>query len=364
MSSPPQSSKPTHVKVKHPNPSSATSIANYSSVIHPIPFYPSHRLVHNERDKIQSVANPESPHLMTPVNICPRRLIDARTLKLVEFDTNTFIPPYAILSHRWTEEVVYDEFVQPHAETFAKSGYLKIDAACRQARQDGIGYIWVDTCCIKQGDPADVSANITSMYAFYQNTEVCYAYLADVPWPEKYIVLSDWFERGWTLQELIAPRTVVFFDKDWQRIGDKHELRDTIYWKTTIPPAILSGEQFIQDIDVLTRMTWAMQRSTTKAQDEAYCLQGLLGVSLEPNYDENFLASFNRLGKALFDAQPELKARLGVDDDLFRNPNSPYFWDLLFSKIEETRTAILDGLDKRLGSTNSDMSIEDEEMEI
>jgi len=35
--------------------------------------------------------------------------------------------------------------------------------------------------------------------------------------------------RGWTLQELLAPKWVDFFDAEWNIIGDKEELVDTIH---------------------------------------------------------------------------------------------------------------------------------------
>ncbi|THU91124.1 hypothetical protein K435DRAFT_674784 [Dendrothele bispora CBS 962.96] len=120
---------------------------------------------------------------MASIDTCPHRLIDTHTLNLVEFSQDVTILPYVILSHRWTEEIVYtevaEEYLQPPPETKSKPGYLKIEAACRQARHDAMApfpsqYLWVDTCSVKQGDPADVAENIMSMYADYQNAEVCY----------------------------------------------------------------------------------------------------------------------------------------------------------------------------------------------
>ncbi|KAK7469153.1 hypothetical protein VKT23_003643 [Stygiomarasmius scandens] len=167
-----------------------------------------------------------------------------------------------------------------------------------------------------------------SMYGYYQNAEVCYAYLN---YPN--YVYGDYFDRGWTLQELVAPRSVVFFDKDWRRVGDKRELQNDIYRLAAIPPSVLSGEVSIPDTDVLDRMSWSVYRETTKDQDRAYCLQGLLGVSVEPDYDESLSSSFNRLGKALFDAHVELKERMEISDDLFNDPNSDSFQNLLWDRF-------------------------------
>ncbi|KAK7443543.1 hypothetical protein VKT23_015716 [Stygiomarasmius scandens] len=319
-----------------------------------VPLYPSHRLVREKKGIITARKNPTSPGMMAAMDICPRRLIDTYSLKLVEFGNAEIIPSYAILSHRWVqgEEVLYAEFLQSQdgGGKFSKpkEGYRKIEAACRQAREDGIRFIWIDTCCVEQGNHVDVAANITSMYGYYQNAKVCYVYLADI---EKHDMFnkedrlgihqrSEWLYRGWTLQELIAPRTVVFFNKHWERIGDKYKLREKLYEVTAVPSLVLSGKQPVQNVDVLTRMSWSFSRRTTKIQDGAYCLQGLLGVSIEPNYDESSLASFNRLGKALFDAHPELKDRLGINKDLFRDPNSDSFLHLLLNRFYNARDTI------------------------
>ncbi|KAK7464312.1 37S ribosomal protein S22 [Stygiomarasmius scandens] len=289
---------------------------------------------------------------------------------------------YAILSHRWNldEEISYKDFFayeplsfqwnsevteitqndinirevsgrlsEVPTELMDKSGYKKILGACRQARLDGIHYLWVDTCCIEQGNHADVNKNVTSMYAYYQNAQICYVYLADVEdkldmfWEFGKQSGSEWFQRGWTLQELLAPRNVVFFNKHWERIGDKHELRDRIYHTTTIPPDVISGECSIQDIDVLTRMSWSIKRSTTRPQDLAYCLQGLLDVTVEPDYEEHHFTSFNRLGKALLDAHPAFfDANPELKDGLFQNVNDSYFWKQVNSRFSDARVKILD----------------------
>ena len=52
------------------------------------------------------------------------------------------------------------------------------------------------------------------MYLWYSYSKVCIAYLGDVP--EKELEDSEWFDGGWTLQELIAPKDVSFFDRAFE----------------------------------------------------------------------------------------------------------------------------------------------------
>ncbi|KAK7459514.1 hypothetical protein VKT23_009497 [Stygiomarasmius scandens] len=242
-------------------------------------------------------------------NLRPQRLIDTQSLQLEYFKESTVVPRYAILSHRWIEgeEVSFREFRKLGEETKSKSGYRKIWAACQQAKKDGFSYIWIDTCCIDNENSDDVARNIKSMYAYYRNASVCYAYLVDVhSWRPELFENSAWFSRGWALQELVAPHEVKFFDRDWNYIGSKDAFKDVIEDVTGIPSKVLSGESSVQDVGILERMSWALGRTTTKLQDRAYCLQGLLSVSIEPDYNEDISSAFNRLRIAL-EAHPEYK---------------------------------------------------------
>jgi len=118
------------------------------------------------------------------VKICPYRLIDTHTHQLVSFDKDDTIPPYAILSHRWIEgeEVTLQEYSSNPIldETQKKSGFRKILKACTLAQKDNLNFLWVDTCCIDKENFEELSRDIQSMYAYYRNANVCYAYLLDV----------------------------------------------------------------------------------------------------------------------------------------------------------------------------------------
>jgi len=112
------------------------------------------------------------------------RLLRAVNMTFHEFEGSS-IPPYAILSHRWEgEEVTYQELKIRAAATKRKSGFKKIRQCCEQALEDMIEYVWVDTCCIDKSSSAELSEAINSMYTWYQQSIVCYAYLSDVhTWP-------------------------------------------------------------------------------------------------------------------------------------------------------------------------------------
>ncbi|KAK7437906.1 hypothetical protein VKT23_018341 [Stygiomarasmius scandens] len=256
----------------------------------------------------------------------PLRLINTQTLKLEDFSGLYYtIPPYAILSHQWhlDEEVSFREYLKFRDETRRKAGYRKILQACKQARRDNLGHIWIDTCCIDKDNHKEVAWNVKSMYAYYENSEVCYAYLVDVsrprhaggtlPWKK-----SRWFKRGWTLQELVAPRRVVFFNSQWISFGDKQTLKVDIHHLTGIPSSVLEGSKLIWEVDIWDRMSWCAGRKTTKPADLVYCLLGLLGVDMEPDYTESVTDAFQRLQSALIETYPETFKTLEDAQDIYR----------------------------------------------
>ena len=237
-----------------------------------------------------------------------------RQIKVLQFppDKNT---RYAILSHRWapdTEEVNYEEMVELANMNTEKQdkirkrvGYQKIHKSCEQAREDGLEWLWVDTCCIDKRSSTELSEAINSMYRWYEKSARCYAHLHDVPglsfptkpdcetyprsdgWPE-------WFSRGWTLQELIAPHDVRFFNNDWQFIGDKKRHSGTLQAITRVPQNVLRTGLSLTRPCVAQMMSWAANRETSRVEDRAYSLLGLLDVSMPMLYGEG-KGAFERL---------------------------------------------------------------------
>src|SRR2546421_7751149 len=202
------------------------------------------------------------------------RLLNTTKRKLEEFETEK-IPVYAILSHTWGEnEVTLQDIKGGEAEK--KKGYEKIRNTCSMAAADGFHYVWIDTCCIDKTSSAELSEAINSMYRWYHESGVCYAYLADVP-PnavDDEFTKSRWFTRGWTLQELIAPSTVIFLDQKWQKMGTKSSRQRIISDITGIPTNILLGRD-LERASVAQKLSWASKRETTRVEDTAYCLMGI-----------------------------------------------------------------------------------------
>ncbi|THU75764.1 hypothetical protein K435DRAFT_572356, partial [Dendrothele bispora CBS 962.96] len=179
---------------------------------------------------------------------------------------------------------------------------------CVTAQSNGLGYLWVDTCCIDQEDQTDVHRNVKNMYSYYRNSRICYAYLVDTDMQEvaeSRFGQSRWFTRGWTLQELLAPPEVIFFDSKWVHIGTRTTLCAEISSVTGIPEDIVRGSTSFLDVDVQERMSWSVLRKTTRSVDRAYCLFGILGVSIEPDYTEDLVTAITRLQEAFFERYPE-----------------------------------------------------------
>jgi hypothetical protein len=136
------------------------------------------------------------------------------------------------------------------------------------------------------------SEAINSMYSWYERAGVCYVFLEDVFLPDRFprwqmdtgfqqrLSSSSWFTRGWTLQELLAPENVIFYDGNWRRIGDKHDLYEPLFAATGIGRGFLMGWDLISSASVAQRMSWASKRVTTRPEDIAYSLLGIFSVNM------------------------------------------------------------------------------------
>ncbi|OOF95043.1 hypothetical protein ASPCADRAFT_507032 [Aspergillus carbonarius ITEM 5010] len=218
------------------------------------------------------------------------RLLQVSDLKLVEFLPDS-IPPYAILSHTWgKDEVLFEDILNNTATN--KSAYVKVEGAAKQASANNLEYVWIDNCCIDKSSSAELSEALNSMFAWYENASVCYAYLSDVPSnvnvndPASEFTRSRWFTRGFTLQELLAPREVIFFSSAWEVIGKKTELYEILSAITGIGIQYLRHKAPLSSASIANRMSWVANRETSRPEDIAYCLLGIFNINMPLLYGE------------------------------------------------------------------------------
>lgn len=258
------------------------------------------------------------------------RLLNTTTFRMKEFfdhgELRRSIPDYAILSHRWgDDEVTYQQFLAMTGQSaiFESSGpppskvtlqarahlpgVAKILNACKVALSRSLEWIWIDTCCIDKSSSAELSEAINSMWDWYEQSKECYAFLRDVPngsvlAQEDYRTFreSEWFQRGWTLQELLAPPSVLFLDLNWQLFGDKTDMKlsEVIAAITKIPKGAVRKLSSRSAWSIATRISWAASRCTSRIEDRAYSLLGLCRINMPLLYGEAERA-FERLQKEI-----------------------------------------------------------------
>ena len=222
---------------------------------------------------------------------------------------DTMIPRYSILSHRWGNDEVSLQDLEAGRKDSGE-GSSKIRKCCALAQKRGFDWVWIDTCCIDRKSSAELSEAINSMYRWYRNAGECYVYLSDVAWVQdgkkgqmeqsrKEFRNSKWFTRGWTLQELLAPEWVLFYDCNWNLIGQKSsdsmevsELATEISSITKIDVKYINDEYLVPDACAAVKMSWVSRRQTSRSEDLAYCLLGIFDINMPLLYGEGEKAFF------------------------------------------------------------------------
>lgn len=111
------------------------------------------------------------------------RLINVKTYELEEFHDENEVE-YAILSHRWEqEEVLFKDMTGRvnFSNVRTKKGWYKIQKCYQQAQIHGLGYVWVDKCCIDKSSSAELQEAINSMFRWYAKAHLCYAFFRTLP---------------------------------------------------------------------------------------------------------------------------------------------------------------------------------------
>ncbi|KAI6094979.1 hypothetical protein EDD16DRAFT_1502548, partial [Pisolithus croceorrhizus] len=211
---------------------------------------------------------------------------------------------YITLSHRWGEHEPSLRDIEGHTiyNMSIKGGFGKLQAFCRVALDLDYLWAWSDTCCIDKDSSAEVQETIGSMFAWYRQSALTIVHLSDVPGTGS-LGSSEWFRRGWTLQELLAPKNVVFYTENWslyKNLASSNHKMDTAVLaelenETGIDRRFLTN--FSPGLDeVRSRLQWASLRHTTRPEDIAYSLFGIFNLHLPVMYGES---AENALGRLL-----------------------------------------------------------------
>ncbi|KAG1866493.1 hypothetical protein DFJ58DRAFT_138311 [Suillus subalutaceus] len=234
-------------------------------------------------------------------------------IRLIRLTDMAFVERNEVREHFRTSyikrlEPTYEEI---KAGTAACPGYEKLKKFCAKAEEYNMEFAWSDTCCINKSSSTELDESIRSMFRWYGNSAICIIHLAQSKTIED-IMEDEWTERGWTLQELLAPARIKFFNKYWVPMTDDRndkddkddineflfsrpllsslrrrepaEILETLERATGIPYDDLRRKFCPSPSEVDKRMTWAARRKTTRVEDVAYSLMGMFDVSLQIAY--------------------------------------------------------------------------------
>ena len=210
---------------------------------------------------------------------------------------------YVTLSHRWGkfEPLLRDIDGKVIYDLYRTDGLSKLQSFCLACCRHGYMWAWSDTCCIDKDSSAELQETIGSMFSWYRQSALTMVHLADVS-DTGTLTSSAWFKRGWTLQELLAANTILFFTQNWslyQNIRSNHKEDSAILGELTQATGITS--RYLTDFhpgvdDARSRLQWASTRCTTRPEDIAYSLLGVFSLHIPVLYGES---AENALGRLL-----------------------------------------------------------------
>jgi len=211
-----------------------------------------------------------------------------------------------MLSHRWEgkEPLLSDIQDKVVYELDPVGGIVKVQSFCKTARDAGYSWAWIDACCIDQSNNFEVQESINSMFAWYRHSALTVVYLSDVPPFSKSGALakSIWNTRGWTVQEFLAPRFVVFYQQDWTPyLNDRSSNhKESVAIMQELGDATGIGAQALLAFrpgmkDAREKLQWASMRVATLQEDVAYSLFGIFGIHLPVIYGEKKQNALGRL---------------------------------------------------------------------
>ncbi|KAI6095815.1 hypothetical protein F5141DRAFT_1265501 [Pisolithus sp. B1] len=171
----------------------------------------------------------------------------------------------------------------------------KLRSFCKKTRELGYKWAWSDTCCIDKSTSSTLDQSLTSMYKWYADSAATLVFLADAVHPSKPgdLTRSLWMTRAWTLQELLAPKVIFFYDSRWKPylniFGENH--KQSVDIMQELADAIKISHRTIttfspDDLAIREKLRLASTRNATYVEDIAYSLIGIFKSDIRPHYGE------------------------------------------------------------------------------
>ncbi|KAG1812741.1 hypothetical protein EV424DRAFT_76205 [Suillus variegatus] len=213
---------------------------------------------------------------------------------------------YVMLSHRWEgeEPLLQDIQGKDVYKLDPIGGIKKLQSFCKTVRDLGYRWAWSDTCCIDKNIDFERQVSIKSMFDWYRHSVLTVVYLSDVPPLSKSGALAEsaWNTRGWTVQEFLAPKIIIFYQNDWTPYLDDRtpNHKDSVAIMQELENATGIDRRAIVAFrpgmrNAREKLQWASTRITTLQEDIAYSLFGVFGVRLHVDYSEKKQNALGRL---------------------------------------------------------------------
>ncbi|KAI6010023.1 hypothetical protein EDC04DRAFT_818826 [Pisolithus marmoratus] len=205
---------------------------------------------------------------------------------------------YVMFSHAWQgdEPSFQDVNVAKSVWNLADTPLnAKLCNFCTETHRLGHNWAWSDTCCIDRATSSILNRSLTSMYKWYADSAATLVSLAGVAHPSKPGDLSRslWMTRAWTLQELLAPKVIFFYDSEWKPYlginGANHKESPEIMQELADAIKIPRGTIITfspDDLGVREKLRLASTRNATVGEDVAYSLIGIFKSDIRPHYGE------------------------------------------------------------------------------
>ncbi|KAI6042809.1 hypothetical protein EDC04DRAFT_2600686 [Pisolithus marmoratus] len=205
---------------------------------------------------------------------------------------------YATFSHAWQGDEPSFQDV-----SLAKSVWNlphtplneKLRNFCKETRRLGYNWAWSDTCCIDKTTSSILNRSLRSMYKWYADSAATLVFLSGVAHPSRPgdLTRSLWMTRAWTLQELLSPKVIFFYDSTWHPYlgdtGTNHkespEIMEELADAIKIPRGTIVRFS-PEDLGVREKLRLASTRNALVEEDVAYALIGIFKSDISPRYGE------------------------------------------------------------------------------